>query len=723
MVGTDDRIASIGGMPSEEDIVLFGPGCQMGCTFCPHSGGRAGHRMETVLAPDFRLPLAHRVTILAGDVVRKEVAPLVSALRAQGSVEVFAYAHPGTWDLDALDELTAAGLTGIQLMLPAARKAELAALTGGKGSLVLVARLIDHANRRLLRVAAEIPVVESSATLIDDTVERFLKITALPDRVALRFVAEFHPVRGPVPWDHSIATPHVAAASALCRGRQVPLILAHPEAPPPCVMDVPDASAAIYPGLSMYGIPRGAPRPFAACGSCAAAAVCHAEGRFLGGAEPVLTAPLALTGTAGSDAPGPVAGIRPERSRYMASEGTDRREGLDQPDTPGPNASTIWRRQADLNLLRVELERRRITCRYPWEQLEAHDIRGVVTPCAGGWPLESTVNDCVSWHGGSLLTAWNSPGMQNTRRAVAAGRAHDTCKRDCPAFHGGPMGAVPSMSAPTTGVMFDNIIDNVREMLDGATVLQSRPQSISFSPTMRCTNRCRMCDIHEVMEAMGRPAEIREMPDSLFDELLELLPTTRMLALTGGEPLVSKRMRDLLKRFSAERYPDGAVTITTNGQLLRENILRDLSGTRIRQFYVSLNAADDAMYEHVSGIPGGFTRVRNHLALLMDMAPRMAGRPGVIVSFVVMRSNFMQLAAFLDLALGLKTGIRLLPIERDRMGESIFTDEPTLAAVHAMLTGTVMPSIERLPWGYRAEIARLFSIIDGRLSRRDFSPL
>ena len=132
---------------------------------------------------------------------------------------------------------------------------------------------------------------------------------------------------------------------------------------------------------------------------------------------------------------------------------------------------------------------------------------------------------------------------------------------------------------------------------------------------------------------MGRPAEIREMPARLIDELMELLPKTRMLALTGGEPLVSKRVHDLLKRFSAERYPDGAVTITTNGQLLRENILRDLSGTRIRQFYVSLNAADDAMYEHVSGIPGGFTRVKNHLSLLMDMAPRMAGRPGVIVSF------------------------------------------------------------------------------------------
>lgn len=723
MIKTDDRIAAIGGMPSEEDIVLFGPGCAMACTFCPHSGGRAGHSLEKVLAPDFELPAAHRVTMLAGDTIRKEVAPLVTRLRALGSSDVFAYAHPGTWDLEAIDLMVEAGVTGLHLMLPAARKAELASLTGGKGSLALVARLVDHANRRDLRIACEIPVVESSAALIDDTVERFLKITALPDRVVLRFVAEFHPFRGPMPWDHAIAAPHVSAAAGLCHGRQVPIVLAHPEAPPPCVMDVPDASAAMFPGLSMYGLHHRSVRPFKACQACAVAAVCHAEGRFLAGTEPTLPRTLALNNPEPRCAEG--VGGKPETGRAEIVGRGEHAEGgrPDSPEHSRPSSSTIWRRQADLDALRIELEKRRLPCRYPWEQLEAHDIRGVVTPCAGGWPLESTVNDCVSWHGGSLLSAWNSPGMQNTRRAVAGGSPHDTCKRDCPAFHGGPQSAVPSMSAPTTGVMFDNIVNNVREMLDGATELQSRPQSISFSPTMRCTNRCRMCDIHEVMEVMGRPAEIREMPDRLFDELLELLPTTRMLALTGGEPLVSKRMRDLLKRFRADRYPDGAVTITTNGQLLRENILRDLSGTRIRQFYVSLNAADDQMYEYISGIPGGFTRVRNHLALLMDMAPRMAGRPGVIVSFVVMRSNFHQLPAFLDLALGLKTGIRLLPIERNRLGESIFTDEPTLTAVHRMLSETVIPGMDRLPWGYRAEIARLFSIIDCRLARSDFSPL
>jgi molybdenum cofactor biosynthesis enzyme MoaA len=395
-------------------------------------------------------------------------------------------------------------------------------------------------------------------------------------------------------------------------------------------------------------------------------------------------------------------------------------------DTPGPTAaSTIWRRQAELGKLREEIIGRRLACRYPWEQLEAHDIRGVVTPCAGGWPLEKTLEHCVSWHTTSLMEAWNSPAMQNVRRAVSGGDPMATCKPECPAFHGGPQNAVPGLAAPTTKVMFDNMMANIHEMLDGAPVLKSRPQSISFSPTLRCTNRCRMCDIHEVMEVMGRPAQVREMPDALFNELLELLPTTRMLALTGGEPLISRRMRLLLMEFRADRYPDGAVTITTNGQLLRESLLKDLSNTRIKLFYVSLNAADDAMYEHVSGIPGGFTRVRNHLQMLMDMAPHMAGRPGVVTSFVVMRSNFRQLPAFLDLALGLKVGIRLLPIERDRLGESIFTDEPTLREVHRMMVEKVIPDMnyKQMPWGYKAEIMKLFSVIDSRLARREFKPL
>ncbi len=680
---TSGRTA-VGGTPTEEDIVQAGPGCRMACTFCPHAGGRAGHPIEKILDPAFDLPVAARVTIMAGDVIRAALAPVVSRLRSLGSSEVLAYATPGTWDLDAVDALKVAGLTGLHLMLPAARRDAMISLTRGMGSLAMTARLIGHANRLGLRITAEIPVVESTAGLVDDTVARFLRLTENPDRVILRFLSEFHPSHGPRPWDQSTAAGSVGRAAEICRAARVPLVLGHPEAPPPCIMDIDGADADMYPGLNMTHGPSGR-RPFAICTSCAVESVC----------------------TAGHDFPGLLPSPVPDTAAALS----EKRSSL-----------VIWSRQTALAGLRDEIRRRGLACRYPWEQLEAHDIRGVVTPCAGGWPLESTVNRCTSWHDSSLLQAWNSDAMQAVRTAVAAGNPMATCKQDCPAFHGGPQSAIPSMIAPSTRVMYENMVANMREMLDGATVLKSRPQSISFSPTLRCTNRCRMCDIHEVMEVMGRPAIVREMPDALFDELSELLPTTRMLALTGGEPLVSRRMRQLLKKFRTDEYPDGAVTITTNGQLLNEALLKDLSTTRIMLFYVSLNAADDAMYEHISGIRGGFTRVRRHLRLLIDMAPRMAGRPGVVVSFVVMRSNYMQLPAFLDLAVSLGTGIRLLPIERDRLGESFFTDEPALRAVSDMLTRDVIPGMDRMPWGYRHEILKLRSVVESRLARREFGP-
>jgi MoaA/NifB/PqqE/SkfB family radical SAM enzyme len=204
---------------------------------------------------------------------------------------------------------------------------------------------------------------------------------------------------------------------------------------------------------------------------------------------------------------------------------------------------------------------------------------------------------------------------------------------------------------------------------------------------------------------------------------VDLLPTVRMLALTGGEPLVSRRMRDVLRRFTADRYPDGTVTVTTNGLLLREPLIRDLSATRIRLFYVSLNAATEGTYEHVTLTRGGFPRVLANIRTLLDHAPRMAGRPTVLASFVTMRSNWTELPAFVDLARGLGVGIRLLPVERDRCGESIFTDEATLRAVLAMVREQVVPRLAGLPWSYRVEVRRLESILAGRLERRDFRPL
>lgn len=686
-MGEVERSTAVDGTVTDEDVVRVAAGCALACPFCPHSYGRSGDSVERVLASDHPLPRAHRVTILAGDCLDARFAPLVRRAREAGAREVRVYAHAGVRFPGDLRALREAGLTGLCLMLPAARRDLLASLTGGRGSLSRTAALLDGANALGLTVFIEVPVIARSVPDLPDTVRRVLNRIARPEGVTLRFLAEFDPARGAVPWDPGRSRDAVAACIREARSRQVPLSLAHPEAPPPCLLDLPLATPETYPTLSSSA-PGSALKPHDTCARCAVARVCPADGRYL---------------HAEGGPPGPIVATAP-------------------PPEPA-TTSVLFLRRASMESLLDEFRARRLPCRSPWEALEAHDIRGVVAPCAGGWPLETATLACASWRDLGLIRAWNAPGMQAFRRAIAARDPHRTCKPECPAFHGGPQSALPPLAPAATRVFHDNLVRNLREMLDGAEVLRSRPLAISLSPTFRCPNHCRMCDIHEMRDRMGPDPALYDMSDALFEELRALLPTTRLLALTGGEPLVSRRLRDLLREFDADRFPDGAVTLTTNGLLLRGAVLRDLARTRLRLVIVSLNAASEATYEAITGTRGGFPRVLRNLRDLVSSAPHMAGRPAVVASFVAMRSNLSELPDFLDLARDLGCGVRLLPVERDRCGESLFTDEETLSQAVDFVDRRVTPRVSDRPHAVRAEVARLASILRARLARRDFTPL
>ncbi len=717
------RSPAVGGAVTDEDVVRIAAGCALACRFCPHSYGRSGDPVERVLAPDHPIPQAHRITILAGNCLDATFAPVVRRAREAGTQEVRVYAHAGIRSPEDLGALRDAGMTGLHLMLPAARRDLLASLTGGCGSLSRTAALLDAANALGLGVFVEVPVVVRSVPDLPDTVRRALNRIARPEGVTLRFLAEFDPARGAVPWDPGVSRDAVAACISEARSRRVPLSLAHPEAPPACLLDLPAVVPETYPTLSSSA-PGSASKPFDACTRCAVARVCPADGTYLRAGD-VVPRPLAARPAGVSRAkPAAEAGLGGggDTAAGVASRGRGAVAPPPLAKDPATSA-TLFLRRAALEPLLDEFRARRPLCRFPWEALEAHDIRGVVAPCAGGWPLERATLACSSWRDLGLIGAWNAPGLQAFRRAIAARDPHRTCKPECPAFHGGPQSALPPLAPATTRVFHDNLVRNLREMLDGAEVLRSRPLTISLSPTFRCPNHCRMCDIHEMRDRMGPDPALYDMNEALFEELRDLLPTTRLLALTGGEPLVSRRLRDLLREFDAERFPDGAVTLTTNGLLLRGAVLRDLARTRFRLVIVSLNAATEATYEAITGTRGGFPRVLRNLRDLVEAAPHMAGRPAIVASFVAMRSNLSELPAFLDLARDIGCGVRLLPVERDRCGESLFTDEDTLSRAVAFVDQRVRPLANAHPHAVRAEVARLGSILRSRLARRDFTPL
>lgn len=691
---------SVEGLSTREERIRIGAGCALDCPFCNYRRGRVGQPLAEVLDPVFPVPVALRVTMFAGDLVRADLAPLVKRVREAGATSVLAYAHSGARAGDDLRALADAGLTGLHFVLPAASKDLLAAMTGGRGSLARAASLMEAANALDLDVVLEVPLVEANAAAVADTVRRAGNRIARLDQVVVRFLAASGPA-GPARWDPAIARDALAEAADLAQARGAPLHLAPPTAPPPCLLDLPRARPEQYPGFAPLGWKEAPPDAFPACAACDVAPVCRPD--------------LSHLAPAGRE-PQPVRRPPPDEPLPPAQDA----EGRPVP----PTSAGLFLRQESLGRLLEALRHRPYAvCRSPWEELEAHDIRGTVAPCAGGWPLFETLERCTSWRDTSLLQAWNSEGMRAVRRAAAEGRPFDTCKRECPAFHGGPQTAYPAIPAPVTRRMFDNVVHNLREMLEGAEVLSSRPQVISFSPTLRCPNRCRMCDIHEMLDWMGNGPELQEMPDALFDELVDLLPTTRMLALTGGEPLVSRRVRDVLRRFTRDRYPDGGVTITTNALLLRPALIRELRPANLRLVYVSLNAATDETYERLTGTKGGFGRVLANVKALRDALPSMASRPTIRLSFVVQRSNHHELPAFLDLARGLGLGVRLQPVERDRLGESIFTDVATLDSVIRMVVDQVRPRLAGMPRSFAHEVDRLESMLRGKRDREDFTPL
>lgn len=671
-------------VPSAEAVLNIAAGCSLHCTYCNRSPDRLGQSMAEVLSEGFEVPSARRVVIGSGDVARPELASLVRRLRAGDTEEVVVYCHSGLHDASVLSVLSDVGLTGLLVAVPAADAAGMAALTRGTGSLRRLATVLAEAGRLGLSVELDVPVLAETWSVLPDTVRRAMNRVERLDAVHLTFAAGA--VRGlPKPWDFRRARRAVEDVFALARERGVPVRLANP-APPPCVLDVRGADIGLYPSLRARG---GGERPafFDACAACALSSRCAPQ--------PIHFAPEPDLG--------PVLPVR------LPAGGED----------PGlPSSAELFLRRQTLSDLLDRLARApHLACTSPWAVLAAHDPSGGVAPCRGSLLHKPVMMACGDWRRTSLLDLWNSDGLRQVRRAIASGRPHDTCKDHCPAFFGlaHTYEAPPTM--PAGRAFFDNLVLQLEETLDRAEVLRSRPRCLVVSPSLRCNNHCRMCEMHD-----SEP-EMAELPEVVYRSVLELLPTLKDLSLAGAEPLMSSRLPALLRECDAARYPDLELTMTTNGLLLDPAILADMARVRFHTIIVSINAATPGTYERVSGTPQGFERVIRNVRALVDRSRGWPGRPRVVLSFVAMRSNIGEMGAFVDLARSLGVGFRLIPIERDRMRESVFTDEETLRAAIETFDRDVAPRLDGLPSALAEEARVLERRMRLRLSQRQFSPL
>ena len=229
--------------------------------------------------------------------------------------------------------------------------------------------------------------------------------------------------------------------------------------------------------------------------------------------------------------------------------------------------------------------------------------------------------------------------------------------------------AVPASAPPAP----DGILRDTR----------GRPlRDLRISVTDRCNFRCSYCMPKEIFNS-----EYTWLPHSAllsFEEITRLARVfvghgVHKLRLTGGEPLLRKRLETLIEQLAALRTPDGApldITLTTNGSLLARKAAV-LKAAGLNRVTVSLDSLNDPTFRAMNDVDFPVADV-----LAGIEAARAAGLGPVKVNMVVKRGT---------------NDAQILPMARHFRGSGIvlrFIEYMDVGATNGWRMDEVLPSAE-----------------------------
>jgi len=156
---------------------------------------------------------------------------------------------------------------------------------------------------------------------------------------------------------------------------------------------------------------------------------------------------------------------------------------------------------------------------------------------------------------------------------------------------------------------------------------------VIFSPTSRCNSRCMSCDW---WKRSGEDDLTIDEIDGVAQALADL--GTRLVVFSGGEPLLRPEVFEAARLFRARGI---ALHLLTSGILLErfaERVARHFS-----KVHVSLDAADEALYERIRGV-AALATIERGIARLRGIAPEIT----VTARATLHRENFRELPRLID---------------------------------------------------------------------------
>ena len=233
---------------------------------------------------------------------------------------------------------------------------------------------------------------------------------------------------------------------------------------------------------------------------------------------------------------------------------------------------------------------------------------------------------------------------------------------------------------------------------------------LRVSVTDRCNYRCVYC------RTGNDGAQYSELPISEYARMIKIFVSlgVEKIRLTGGEPLLRKGLRELVKEISGTRLafdnrPDAKldIALTTNGHLL-EGLAEPLMCAGLARVTVSMDAVDPEIFARITRVPDSYARVLRGVRVAQAI-----GLGPVKVNCVLLRGfNEDQIEAFARFSREENVIIRFIefmPLEEDRTWtpETVVPMDEIVARLNAF-----RPLVD-LPPNHASETARRFTFDDG----------
>jgi pyruvate-formate lyase-activating enzyme len=334
--------------------------------------------------------------------------------------------------------------------------------------------------------------------------------------------------------------------------------------------------------------------------------------------------------------------------------------GSDRP-TQAPVPRAIARPKSDPEVI----------CVTPWTTMEVVDPDGRARQCCSTWTLGDRGNVLEQ----PLLSVWNGAGYRLARKIMSGRDVSALCQPICSRLHDRKFSETNFTIQSGSEAFVENQLRIAEDIAERREVTRGRPLRLALCPSTYCNYNCIMCD-------HGRSPR-RDLSPSIWEEVAELMPTLQTLTLLGGEPLANPHTMRFLREFDAERWPDAAVDVVTNGSLLTTQALKHLKRCRLGNVTLSANAGTAETYERVQrGLP--FEQWLANLDALLSFRAEIARWFGITLSFVLQPAASASLIPFGEIAHRRNLPIRLMALNpENHEGLDFYLEDETVQRVLA----------------------------------------